>query len=295
MRTTHRAGLALTIALAVSGAVAGPAQASTTDWDNDGIPNTWETTHRLDPRKAADAVLDADRDRLTNLQEFRQNGLPRDEDSDDDGQDDGDESATRTKIRDADSDDDGRRDGDEDADRDRVANEDEDDATERCAADDDDLDRDDVDDEDENEQRQRPRDADSDDDGLVDGGEDADRDGVQNEDEDDVATDACSPDRDGDGEDDEDENDRYGTVTSFDAGTNDLVVRTVPGFTFTFRITPGTELEWEYPDALECSDDDVEPTSAALRPGQVVAELDLEDDGTVEEIELWTTTCPPAA
>ena len=294
MRRTEKAGLTVAMALVMSGLAAGPAQATSTDWDDDGIPNTWETTYRFDPNNAADAKLDPDRDRLNNLYEFRQRGLPRDEDTDNDGHDDGDELATRTGVRDADSDDDGRRDGDEDADGDRVRNEDEDDATETCVGDDDDRDRDNVDDEDENDQRQSVLDADSDDDGLADGAEDGDRDGVQNEDEDDTDVDSCSPDRDGDGEDDEDENDRYGTVTSFDAGTNELVVRTVPGFTFTFRITPATELEWEYPDSLGCSGGGVvDPTSADLRPAQVLAELELEDDRrSVEEVELWTTTCP---
>ena len=297
MKKTQQAGLTVALALVLSGVATGSAQATSTDWDNDGMPNTWETRFGLDPRKAADATGDPDRDRLTNLREHRLQGLPRDEDSDDDGQDDGDELVTRTGIRDADSDDDGRRDGDEDADRDRIANEDEDDALESCATDDDDRDRDHVDDEDENEQRQRVLDSDSDDDGLADGAEDGDRDGVENEDEDDVLDDSCSPDRDGDGEDDEDETDRYGTLVSFDAATNDLVVRTAAGFVFTFRVTADTELEWEYPDSAGCSGGDiVDPTVDHLQPDRLLAELELEDDRvSVEELELWTPDCPPSA
>ncbi len=251
----------------------------------------YRTTHKLDPRNAADAKANPDRDGLTNLREYRLKGLPRDEDSDNDGQDDGDEVAIKTNIRDADSDDDGRKDGDEDYDRDRIANEDEDDATETCAADDDDRDRDNVDDEDENEQGQRVLDADSDDDGVADGAEDRDEDGIENEDEDDVDLDACSPDRDGDGEDDEDEGDRYGTIASFDTATSQLVVASVSGFTFTLLITPDTEIEFEYPDNLDC-EDETEPSAADLVQGQQIAELELEDDGTVEEIELLAAVCP---
>lgn len=41
------------------------------DWDNDDIPNTWETTHGLNPKDATDAKLDPDKDGLTNLQEYQ--------------------------------------------------------------------------------------------------------------------------------------------------------------------------------------------------------------------------------
>ncbi len=195
----------------------------------------YRTTHKLDPRNAADAKANPDRDGLTNLREYRLKGLPRDEDSDNDGQDDGDE--------------------------------------------------------DENEQGQRVLDADSDDDGVADGVEDRDEDGIENEDEDDVDLDACSPDRDGDGEDDEDEGDRYGTIASFDTATSQLVVASVSGFTFTLLITPDTEIEFEYPDNLDC-EDETEPSAADLVQGQQIAELELEDDGTVEEIELLAAVCP---
>ncbi len=289
MHATRKVGVATVVAIAMSGVLSAPASATSTDWDNDGMPNTWETTHNLDPRKAADANVDLDRDRLTNLREYRLRGLPRDEDSDNDGQDDGDEVATKTKLRDADSDDDGRKDGDEDFDGDRIHNEDEDDPTETCAADDDDRDRDNVDDEDENEQGQRVLDDDSDDDGMADGAEDRDKDGVQNEDEDDHDVDSCSPDRDGDGEDDEDEGDRYGKVVSFNGDTNQLRVYTAAGFSFTFLVTPDTEIEFDYADGVEC-EDEPEASSSDLVEGAVVSELELED-GAVEEIELFRTTC----
>jgi hypothetical protein len=40
------------------------------DEDNDGIPNTWELEHGLNPKDSRDALADADQDGLTNLQEF---------------------------------------------------------------------------------------------------------------------------------------------------------------------------------------------------------------------------------
>ncbi|MDP9461708.1 MAG: hypothetical protein M3Q22_16145, partial [Actinomycetota bacterium] len=104
---TTKVGLAALLALALSGGISAPALASSSDWDNDGMPNTWETTYKLNPKYAADAKTDADRDGLSNLREYQLRTLPRDEDTDNDGQDDGDESATRTSARDADSDDDG--------------------------------------------------------------------------------------------------------------------------------------------------------------------------------------------
>ncbi len=285
------------VAIAMVGTFTTPAYASSADSDRDGMPNTWERAHKLNPYNAADAKADPDRDRLTNLREFRLRSVPRDEDSDNDGQDDGDELGTRTKLRDADSDDDGRRDGDEDHDHDGIANEDEDDASEICAYDDDDRDRDHVDDEDENELRLKVNDADADDDGIRDGAEDRDHDGVQNEDEDDDDLDKCSGDRDRDGEDDEDEADRYGTITSYDDATASLVVRAFNGVTVSLVLGAETELEWEERDGLDCesigedSDAAEEATAADLTPGQVVTELEIED-GQLEVIELLRTTCP---
>ena len=47
------------------------------DFDADGMPDTWETAFALDPRDAADATLDADGDRLANLQEYQAGTDPR--------------------------------------------------------------------------------------------------------------------------------------------------------------------------------------------------------------------------
>tara|TARA_B100000745_G_scaffold95568_1_gene60445 strand:+ start:204 stop:4742 length:4539 start_codon:yes stop_codon:yes gene_type:complete len=60
-------------------------QNGSTDRDNDGMPNDWETTHGLNPDSAADAGLDGDNDGLTNLQEFNAGTLPGDSDTDNDG------------------------------------------------------------------------------------------------------------------------------------------------------------------------------------------------------------------
>jgi hypothetical protein len=55
------------------------------DDDNDGLPDAWETTHRLDPLDPADAGRDLDGDGLTNSREYALGTDPRDEDTDDDG------------------------------------------------------------------------------------------------------------------------------------------------------------------------------------------------------------------
>jgi hypothetical protein len=44
------------------------------DTDGDGIPDEWETAHRLDPRNAADGSADADGNGYTNVEEYL-NGL----------------------------------------------------------------------------------------------------------------------------------------------------------------------------------------------------------------------------
>jgi hypothetical protein len=281
--------LAVGATLAVLTALASPAQAAGRDSDRDGMPNAWERVHHLNPFGRSDAKADPDRDRLTNLAEYRLRGNPRDEDTDNDGQDDGDERLTRTKVNRADTDRDGVPDGDEDFDRDGVDNEDEDDARESCRDDDDDLDRDDVDDEDENELRLRVGKADTDRDGIRDGSEDFDRDGKSNEDEDDSSSDRCDGDRDDDGQDDEDEGDFFGTIVSFTsgaaAGTGELVVQG-PAGQFTVLVTPSTEIEFDDDSSGRGSDDTEDAGSVAdLKSGVGISELEFED-GQLEEIEL---------
>lgn len=63
------------------------------DSDNDGLPDTWESTHAFNPALAADALLDTDNDGLDNLSEFLAGTDPRDADSDNDGVPDGTEIA----------------------------------------------------------------------------------------------------------------------------------------------------------------------------------------------------------
>lgn len=53
-------------------------QAAPIDTDGDGMPDTWETAHGLDPFNPNDAMLDSDADGLTNLQEFQIGTDPRD-------------------------------------------------------------------------------------------------------------------------------------------------------------------------------------------------------------------------
>jgi len=83
------------------------------DYDEDGIPDLWETAHGLDWQSAADASADNDADGLTNLEEYRTGCCdPQDPDSDNDGLSDGDEVHTHgTDPCDSDTDDDGLSDG----------------------------------------------------------------------------------------------------------------------------------------------------------------------------------------
>jgi cytochrome c peroxidase len=60
-----------------------------TDGDGDGISDDWEIAHGLDPLDAADASLDGDSDRLSNLDEFLNATDPDDADSDGDWLKDG--------------------------------------------------------------------------------------------------------------------------------------------------------------------------------------------------------------
>ncbi len=300
-RKIRRASVSVGVALAVVTALGGPAGAAPgADRDRDGMPDRYEALHRLDPRNPADAPLDLDRDGLTNLQEFKVAGDPRDEDTDNDGHDDGDEAQTRTKVKVADSDRDRIPDGDEDADRDGTANEDEDDAAETCQADDDDVDGDHVDDEDENELRLKVGRADADGDRVPDGEEDRDGDGEANEDEDDDPADVCSGDGDGDGEDDEDAGDRFGTITSFDPASSVLVVSSLAGSTITVTVTEETEIEFDAERAgsrtgalggdendPDEQDGDDEADISALVAGTSVSELEVDrETGELEEIEL---------
>jgi hypothetical protein len=290
----------------------GGAHAATGDRDGDGIPNRWERNHGMNPRKAADAKADFDKDGLANLREYRIGSLIRDEDTDNDGHDDGDEvkdGVKSTAVKDADTDDDGVADGDEDADRDGTDNEDEDDAREGCARDDDDRDGDHVADEDEDEIGTKVRVADSDGDGVGDGDEDADEDGEANEDEDDDELDRCDGDRDGDGESDEDDEDLFGAILSFDDTTGVLTLESSAGHTLSLEVTDETEIEIEgspapggMQSASETSGDedneedseedseeeDREGSTADLVAGTQVAEIEIDDDtGTLEEITLY--------
>jgi hypothetical protein len=84
------------------------------DTDADGLNDKFEVDNSLDPNDANDALLDADSDGLSNLDEFSRGTLVRDSDSDNDGLSDGDEVNTYgTDPLDSDSDDDGISDGQE--------------------------------------------------------------------------------------------------------------------------------------------------------------------------------------
>ncbi|MBT6660033.1 MAG: hypothetical protein HOB00_07065 [Verrucomicrobia bacterium] len=62
---------------------AGRANAKTADGDRDadGMDDAWELAHKLNPANAADALVDADNDGVTNLGEFRSGTDPNDADS----------------------------------------------------------------------------------------------------------------------------------------------------------------------------------------------------------------------
>jgi hypothetical protein len=47
------------------------------DADEDGMPDTWEKVHSLNPDDPADGNQDADRDGYTNLEEYLNNTDPR--------------------------------------------------------------------------------------------------------------------------------------------------------------------------------------------------------------------------
>jgi hypothetical protein len=283
VRTRPLAVLASLSAVAVStAAFSVPSSAAGGDRDHDGMPNRWESRHGLDPDRA-DGDLDRDRDGLRNAREYHQGADPRDEDTDGDGHDDGDEVADgsrETRVLDRDSDDDRLLDGDDDSDGDLVPDEDEDDALESCRRDDDDRDGDDVADEDERELGGRAGDSDSDDDGIEDGDEDDDSDGESDEDEDDSADDHCD-------DSDEDVDDQLGTIVTFDEVTGGLVIATAAAGMITFLVTDKTEIEFDSSGRGSGSD----ASTDDLVEGQVVVEVDLEDDADpasheLEEIEL---------
>lgn len=82
------------------------------DTDSDGLPDWWENSYGLDRNNALDATLDTDEDGLSNLEEFNNNTIPTDNDTDDDNLLDGDEVNTHgTSPINADSDADGVDDG----------------------------------------------------------------------------------------------------------------------------------------------------------------------------------------
>lgn len=71
----------------------GEGDACDSDDDNDGMPDVFETANGLDPLDAIDALLDADLDGLTNIDEFQRGTGINTPDSDGDGINDGEEVA----------------------------------------------------------------------------------------------------------------------------------------------------------------------------------------------------------
>jgi len=68
------------------------------DWDNDGLPNQWEIDNDLDPYDPTDADKDADGDKMKNIDEYRNETDPNNNDSDDDGVIDGEDYAPLDKF-----------------------------------------------------------------------------------------------------------------------------------------------------------------------------------------------------
>ena len=104
LTSTAGRAAAVTAALAAAGVfgMTGPATGASRDSDHDGMPNRWEVAHHLDAHRA-NARGNPDRDRLSNLAEFRHHTNPRDADTDNDGTEDGNENAGRIQSFDANS------------------------------------------------------------------------------------------------------------------------------------------------------------------------------------------------
>ena len=195
---------------------------TSSDTDNDGLPDGWEFMNHLDPLNSTDSTLDDDGDSLTNIDEYKYHTDPFDNDTDDDGLTDGEEVAYNTSPLDNDTDGDSLSDyaeiyvyhtnatnpdtdGDEMADGWEVMyglNATKNDANEDLDGDglsnieewnlgtmpnDTDTDNDDLSDSDELARKTSPLDPDTDDDRLLDGEEIA------------LGTNATNPDTDGDG------------------------------------------------------------------------------------------------
>ncbi|MCA9537557.1 MAG: Ig-like domain-containing protein, partial [Myxococcales bacterium] len=84
------------------------------DRDGDGLPDDYERRNGLNMNDPTDAAIDLDGDGLSNLDEYRNNSLPRTADTDGDGINDGEEVARGLRPDRADTDRDGLIDGDED-------------------------------------------------------------------------------------------------------------------------------------------------------------------------------------
>ncbi len=87
-RSITRNGGSTTTTSSTSTQVNNPVPASQ-DSDRDGIPDSWEIAHGLDPNNPADAKADPDHDGLTNLQEYQYGTDPHKRDTDGDGMPDG--------------------------------------------------------------------------------------------------------------------------------------------------------------------------------------------------------------
>jgi hypothetical protein len=84
--------------MACAGALLAPTGlAQAKDRDRDGMSDRWERQHRLSTKRD-DARRDPDRDRLSNLREFRSGTDPRDSDSDNDGTRDGKEAGSVVSL-----------------------------------------------------------------------------------------------------------------------------------------------------------------------------------------------------